>query len=63
MTEYRLFLKDAQGRISRRVDLECPDDKKAIARAQAFDISNGADLWIDSHRVHDFPPHVRRNAA
>jgi hypothetical protein len=63
MTDYRLFLKDAQGRISQRVDLECPDDTKAIAHAQAFDISHGADLWVDTHRVHEFPPLARKKAA
>ncbi|MCD6075639.1 MAG: hypothetical protein K0Q70_2522 [Rhodospirillales bacterium] len=63
MTDYRLFLKDIQGRISRRVDLDCPDDKKAIAHAQAFDTTHGADLWVDSHRVYEFPPLARKNAA
>jgi hypothetical protein len=58
MPDYRLFLKDAQGRINRRVDLECPDDKKAIARAQAFETPHGADLWVETHRVHEFPPHA-----
>jgi len=56
MTDYRLFLKDAEGRISRRIDLACPDDNKAIARARAFDLSDGADLWVDSRRVREFPP-------
>ena len=63
MTDYRLFIKDAQGRISRRVDLECPDDERAIARAQAFDTSHGAELWIDTRRVCEFLPVAQQNAA
>ena len=63
MTDYRLFLKDARGRISQRIDLDCPDDARAIARAQAFDTAHGAELWTETHRVYEFPQHAQDNAA
>lgn len=63
MTEYRLFLKDAQGHILQRVDLDCPDDQTAIAQARAVVTPYRKDLWVHSHRLCEFPPSVESVAA
>jgi hypothetical protein len=58
MNDYRLFLKDARGRMVQRVELECPDDQTAIAHVRTLPTPYRKDLWVDSRRVCEFPPAI-----
>jgi hypothetical protein len=55
MPDYRLYFRDAKGRINRRVDLDFPDDTAAIAEAQDVQSPHGTELWSGARKIRDFP--------
>jgi hypothetical protein len=45
MPGYQLYFLDAKGHVYRRQDMECADDREAIAVANALKHPYGMELW------------------
>ena len=56
MSEYKLYFLDDAGHIARAMDLECRDDRDAIAAAHAHPGEHGAELWQSARKVGDVAP-------
>jgi hypothetical protein len=54
MPGYRLYFLDEMGRVRRRQDLECTDDKEAVAVARAMKHPYGKELWSGTRPVETF---------
>jgi hypothetical protein len=55
MTTYRLRFLNAAGRSFRGVDLDCPDDASAIARADRYARGRPMELWSGARVVKAYP--------
>jgi hypothetical protein len=56
MADYRLYLLDRQGRISRAVPLDCETDDQAVDQVHAFPHDQGKELWQRDRLVDRFVP-------
>ena len=54
MPGYQLYFLDAKGHVYRRQDMECADDKEAVAIARALKHSHGMELWIGARTIKKF---------
>ena len=54
MAEYQAYMLASNGRITRRVDLECDDDDAAIKAAQRLVDYYDVELWQGTRKIETF---------
>ena len=57
MADYRLYLLNRQGRISRALPLVCETDDHAVDQVYAYPHTDGMELWQLDRLVRKFAPH------
>ena len=56
MADYRLYLLDPEGRISRSIELQRETDAEALREAASHAHTHGMELWQRDRRVRTFKP-------
>lgn len=51
MLEYRVYVIDSKGKIIERIDLECPNDDKAVSDGSMYAQRNGVEIWCGQRLV------------
>ena len=51
MLEYRVYVIDSEGKIIERIDLECPNDDKAVSDGSMYAQRNGVEIWCGQRLV------------
>jgi hypothetical protein len=54
MADYRAYILDDDGRISRAIAFVCPDDNAAETYAKQFVVVHDIELWQGSRRIASF---------
>lgn len=54
MAEYRAYILTPDGRISKPVDLDCPDDEAAKEAARQLVDGHDVELWQGARKVETF---------
>ena len=54
MADYRLYILDAQGRITRAIELQRETDAEAVREASSLDHLHGMELWQLKRHVRTF---------
>lgn len=55
MLDYRLYLLDAAGHITKAVEIEAPSDDAALAHCQNHESVGGVELWQRTRFVRRLP--------
>jgi hypothetical protein len=58
MAEYRAYIMDKDGLISRAIGLVCPDDKTAMEHAKQFVDGHDVEVWKRGCRIATFSKHA-----
>jgi hypothetical protein len=62
MAEYRAYIMDKDGLISRAIGPVCPDDKTAMEHAKQFVDGHDVEVWKRECRIATFSTSARRAA-
>jgi hypothetical protein len=63
MADYRLYVLDSSGHITRREDFQFPDDDQAIAHAIQFVNGKALELWSGTRVVTRIEPNSAEMSA
>jgi hypothetical protein len=61
MTDYRVYIVDAEGHFSDVVPLVCGDDQEAIRLTQALALDRDVELWQLDRKVAVIPAQNKKN--
>jgi len=56
MLEYRVYVINNAGKIIERIDLECPNDDKAVSDARTYARKNDVEIWCGKRVVTTIHP-------
>ena len=54
MAEYRAYILTSEGRIMKRIDLDCPDDEAAKKAARQLVEGRDVELWQGKCKIETF---------
>jgi hypothetical protein len=63
MPQYRVYIIDSDGHFHNAVPLECPDDAKAMERAEELVVGHDVELWLHARKIARFEhkPKIQSN--
>lgn len=56
MFEYRVYVINNAGKIIERIDLECPNDDKAVSGGKVYARNNDVEVWCGQRIVRTINP-------